>query len=439
MLYLAAVTIVFQANVATKKVDYIESLDQEISKFLSTQQHLLAEIDSRINNTDQASISNILASYEDVMYAASQNNLAIPSTLLYVSLDEPLQIIGSFGALSESSLALDDQYYRSNVNNVDQLKRSKIYFRNELPDQLLVNLGYSKIDSTIPIRELKLYVSRQLDAGFFGFDFTDYLDYQVSLDVELYKIALSKYLLLHSILMLSILLVYFAGYNLYRNITNKLSSSRDLCDTLSLNLMQKTKENSTLAVEVSELKAAAELQFYYGILLAKDGNKFQLLDARQLLEDIMILNYQAARDRKVKIIIPESTNDSKLKFYGNQLQIVQILSGILYETILQLDPKSEIQLGIKLSESNNKNKYISFVFEDNGFYDQPQHRDALNSYADIRCMGWHNICDLIDLAEANIEYEHTAYVGNKIIVTIPRRIVNNVVNIEYATSDFEMF
>lgn len=439
MLYLAAVTIVFQANVATKKVDYIESLDQAISKFLSTQQHLLAEIDSRINNADQASISNILASYEDVMYSASQNNLAIPSTLLYVSLDEPLQIIGSFGALSESSLALDDQYYRSNVNNVDKLKRSKIYFRNELPDQLLVNLGYSKIDSTIPIRELKLYVSRQLDAGFFGFDFTDYLDYQVSLDVELYKIALSKYLLLHSILMLSILLVYFAGYNLYRNITNKLSSSRDLCDTLSLNLMQKTKENSTLAVEVSELKAAAELQFYYGILLAKDGNKFQLLDARQLLEDIMILNYQAARDRKVKIIIPESTNDSKLKFYGNQLQIVQILSGILYETILQLDPKSEIQLGIKLSESNNKNKYISFVFEDNGFYDQPQHRDALNSYADIRCMGWHNICDLIDLAEANIEYEHTAYVGNKIIVTIPRRIVNNVVNIEYATSDFEMF
>lgn len=106
----------------------------------------------------------------------------------------------------------------------------------------------------------------------------------------------------------------------------------------------------------------------------------------------------------VEIIFPHD-NTQVIYCYCQPKELVQTLTDIANNIARQLGANGRLQLEITLD-----NNLVNFIFTDNGFYNQLD-------------PAWGDLKD-------NIQYLHTAYVGNKIVYSVPRIIKNNVISLE---------
>lgn len=428
MLIIAILTLImcgisFTLHIITLKRQYSNVLRHEISQYLDQQKFLLQRLGQKlvgpIKQQDFNTVSQTINAYEEIIFSLAKQKLAIPANIYLVSLDADQQVIGGFGYTDQSILAPDENYYSRVVEEPGNIAISELYIKHEMPDYPLLNLGvgitgtvnnyYGQLDLKLAVKTLQNYfISHEL----FSFKFVDnnLLSPKISFDKNNLMLYAVKFIFLRlaSIILLITILTWL--YKAYRQ-------------HLQLKI-------SPLLAKIDKLQKFIEVQYNYG--LPAVGDKINL---QQLLNDIKDLNIIFAEQKQIRLVFPEYNNNQMLCFYGNKLRLVQILSGMLYEIILHVSVGSMVEVKTILTDYPSNKQKIEFIFNDNGFYEKLQHREVSLSTTDIRCQGWENIINLIDLENGLLEHQHVAYVGNTIRFSLVCQAVNNVVSLEnYCTS-----
>lgn len=416
-------SISFTLHIITVKRIYTDNLSNELAKYLDQQKFLLQRLGQKlvrpIQQGDFNTVSQTINAYEEVIFSLSKQKLSIPANIHLVSLDAVQQVIGGFGYRDQKILAPDESYYSQVVEEPNSLAVSKLYIKHEMPDYPLLNLGvgitdsannyYGHLDLKLAVESLQeFFTSHEL----FNLKFVDNnllkpKIYYSKTNLMLYAV---KFILLRlaSIILLITIITWL--YKVYKQ-----------------NLQLKI---SPLQSKIDKMQKFIDLQHNYGVPSA--GNKINL---QQLLDDIKALNVIAADQKQIKLVLPEYNNNHHLCFYAHKLRLVQILSGILYEIIMQVSVGGTIELKTILTDYPNDQQKVEFVFNDNGFYEKLQNREVVLSSTDIRSHGWDNIIKLIDLENGLLEHQHVAYVGNTIRFSLVCQAVNNVISLEsYCTS-----
>ncbi len=187
---------------------------------------------------------------------------------------------------------------------------------------------------------------------------------------------------------------------------------------------------SELSATVSTYKTILATQYKYGTLMLLSDVKAQLLDVRQLLHDIRAVNADIIQQRAIKLIWPEHIQQN-FYIFGHSVRLMQILSGILYEILMQLPDASTVELQVTVQNLTRKKQKIVFSFTDNGFHTSLQECEHENSSTDVRIKGWHNLKRMIKKEKAYLEHTHTAYVGNTISLSVVQELGENVVNLAF--------
>lgn len=419
-------------NIATNK--YKSLLINDIHKFLNQQRRLLEQLSQNIigpiKDQDTFTVAINLRAYEDMLFALSRLNLSLPARIYFVSLSVPQNIIGSNGKVSNKILAPDEKYYINIIDNPTQLTISNAYEELSMPNLFFCNLGlgvidhgdkfYGQLDMQISINALQHHIATHATKKSWLFNFTLNKD-----NITLPEITLkNRHLYLIFILVLSaailaiiaiskLMVLYYLQYKHQKYALIDLHIKYDL-----------------LMSELKLIKSLRQVQHKYGVLSASGANNDSLIDIQQILQDAHVVNSEDALLNGVTIQLPLFNTTSQLRFYGNRLRLMQILSGIMHETINVLPSNSTIMLQIEIVPIQDNLHQIHFIFNDNGFYNQLENRHAIPSNADIRMHGWDNIKCLIELELGELRHVHTAYSGNIISFTIMRKIEQKVVNIE---------
>lgn len=427
---LAAILCVIQVNkrVASERAVYAATLDKHLEEYLQQQTEILRRLAKNLiqplKKHDSISIAAYLNAHEEILFGLAKQGLVIPLGLQLVSLDA--------GLVDSSILAPDESYYINVVEQPTLLAVSKFYSKQDMPDYLMVNLGLGVVDSSnhyhghldakLAVSSLRDYIWHKpgLESTLFALEFNKDkgLHAEIILRKSAFVALLLKYMLAYlSLLTVLLLVVYLVSKHL-QYITSKNAALKDV-----------TKSLQTARQELAYTQAAIEVQHSYGILLNYVPDNIQVIELQQLLSDVKTVNANLAFQQGVKLLFPEY-NSKNLRFYGHQVRLMQILSGILHEMIKLNALGGTIELRVDLSDNLDGQQKLVFDFIDNGFYDSLQDRDLKLSLADIRCKGWSNILRLITLEEGRLEHVHTAYVGNSITCTVVKKMLNNVVSIE---------
>lgn len=409
---------------------YGHNVKSELQNLVQQQQFLLQRLSKNlqapISSQDLESISINLRAYEDLLFALSKQKLAVPLSLHYVSLTAPQQIISSNGSVDHHILAPDDAYYLRVAEEPDSLAFSKEYVKPEMPEYSLFNWGlgivhnnayHGQLDVQVAIESVHDYVQKSLTdrSKIFSFKLSinNMLHPEVIVNHLEYSLTLLRYTIFEMLILGSIILIKVAVLRFRRSFRANKSE-----------LMLSIKQLEFLTTQSTLIKSADELQYRYGMMQYND----KTISIKQLLDDIYTANAPLAAARKITLSLIE--NDTNLQFQGDNLRLMQILSGILYEIILLLSASSTVKLQLVITELQKDMQQLQFKFSDNGFYNRFVDRNVAASSADVRSQGWNNINDLIELEGGDLEHLHTAYSGNVVSFTITRKVAQKIVNIE---------
>jgi hypothetical protein len=429
----------FILQILSEKRAYTSQLNNKIMAYMQQQNFMLQRLGSNIlsaiKQKNIVSIQQSLSAYEEVFFALSKHNLAVPITVNLVSLNAVQQIVGSFGILESNVLAPDEEYYSKIVEEPSTMTWSHLYIKQEMPDYPMFNFGlgiadplnnyYGHLDVKIAASAFYAYIQSNLGTDYALFAFktmgNNILQPEVYIAYPMLWVVALKYMLLRLFILGLISGIFWGTYTQWQRMSKL---NRELQEANSqLNIQQQS---------LARLQASASVQAYYGKLLARTAihaaANMQLIDLQSLVSDVKTVNVELAIERGVEIIFPTPAA-SVLHFYGHKLRLMQILSGMLCAIICQMKGNGKIDFKVEL-KNQQVNSELVFIFNDNGFYNGLEERDVEPSMADIRCQSWTKICDLIELEGGALEHVHTAYVGNTISLRIPHKVVNNVVNLE---------
>jgi hypothetical protein len=428
--------VVYDIYVNAAKHKFRSQITTRIQTLLTQHQAILRQLSQSIldpiKNQDIATIVTNIRAYEDVLFTFSKSGLGLPVRIHFVSLSAPQQILGSNGKSGAKALVPDQNYYIEIMNNPAVITLSGAYEELAMPGFLLCNWGlgvldhdanfHGQLDVQTSVNALQDYLATNNLQNFRLFSFKLNADNisqpDILMDRRMYMLGL---FCVWAVVILSMLLIggtcklIYGLYSTYKQQRHNLSAAND-----SLN---------KLNIETSILKSSRQVQYKYGILAANDASVESLIDLQQLLQDAYAVNAEDAVTHNVTVVIPLSSNHT-LRFYGNRLRLMQILSGIIGEGINVLPANSVITLQVEVIQVQDNLQQIIFKFHDNGFYSKLEHRQVLASNADVRVLGWDNINYLIDLELGELQHVHTAYAGNTIILSITRKLEQKVFNIE---------
>ncbi len=424
----------FSSHVAKIRQHFQQQVIVSIQRVLDQQQILLQRLGHNlllpIQNKDQLVISAYLSAYEDQLYVAAQQGLAIPASLSLVSLSAPLNIISSIGLAEASTLAPDEEYYLRVVRQPKDLSISQQYIRLEMPDCKLINFGLgvldhqqqfiAHLDAKIAVAALQKFVQNSLPgSSLYSFDLSgpDMLQPKIVLHKKVYWLEYFKYTS-------NILLKLWVVFSLIWFGLLWYFKSRDKDKTI--NSLQ--KENDIISTRLNYLLHANVLQDKYAAM-SKSNQQLQNIELHDFLTEARTLNAELIHQHNINLILPQAGKQKNL-FFAHRLHMIQLVAGILQEIILQVGSGNTIELQIELIEDTSQQQLI-FKFSDNGYYSSLTDREIRITTADIRCQGWNNIYALAALENATIQHKHTAYVGNTITLSIPYRVKNNVVNLNW--------
>jgi hypothetical protein len=419
-----------------QKHAYTTRLTTKISLYLDQQQFSLQRLGTKlINPIKQANVLDIaqqLSTYEEIIFALANKGLTVPLSLQLVSLDAQQQIIGSFGELAATNLAIDEEYYSKIVEEPSKLAISKIYTKQEMPDHQMINLGvgiednsgnfYGHLDQKLSVSALHEYITQNVteNSELFSFKFDNQNLSKPA--VHFNTLACLQAAIIYCALRL-LLVGLVLNVGLYVVKTYKKTKKQDQ----SLLALEQKLQLSNKKLRFADL--ALDTQNKYGKLLKHANEENQLIDVQQLLIDVKAVNASYALECGVELVFPQY-NTEILRFYGQQFRLMQILSGMLHEIICQMSSLGKIELKVRLNQDTHSLQKLEFVFSDNGFYNTLQLRDYELSAADIRCKGWANIYALIEQAEGHLKHIHTAYTGNSITLSIYSKTTTNVISLE---------
>ena len=424
LLVVCACLLGFVTHLSCAKDIYHAQLTRQIEQYLAQQSIMLQRLGKNlIGPLKQSNIEDIsqkLFAYEEILFLLAKQNLAIPVSAHLVAMDAPRKIIGSFGLLDVADLAPDEQYYTKIVEDPNNLAISQLYIKQEMPDYYFLNIGLGVVDSAgnylgqvdlkLAVLALQAFLKSNLHehAHLFNFKLADnnLLNPQVSLNKTNFWLEFLQYMSLRIGLASILAWFSFVTHKLYRENRQHQQESNQLQKQL---LAANTKLSSAVS--------AAQVQNYYS-LLATNGDNSQLIIVQQLLDDVKAVNLVWAIELGVQLSLPMPNQTNLLRFHGNKFRLMQILSGILHAIISMLSSGGNVELGIITRENQHGQHKLIFTFQDNGFY------DALPSKP------WDEICALVGLESGELEHVHTAYVGNMISLTIARKLVTNVINLE---------
>jgi len=427
---LVVILCVIQVNkyVAAERAAYVSTLSRYLEEYMAQQTEILRRLAKNLipplKDPDTRRIAMYLSAHEEILFGLAKQGLVVPLSLQLVSLDVPL--------IDSSILAPDESYYIKVVEQPKVLTVSRLYNRHDMPDYLMVNLGlgivdgvnnyHGHLDAKLAVASLSDYLVHKpgMASSLFTFKFVKAQGLQP--EIILLKTAFAWVLLKYMLACVSLLTVLLLVAYVVSMVYNQLAAKKTEVTKLARNL-------ETAQQELAYTQAAIEVQNTYGVLLNYVPDNIQVIELQQLLLDIKTVNANLAFQQGVKLLFPEY-NSKNLRFYGHQIRLMQILSGILHEMIKLNALGGTIELKVDLSDNLDGQQKLKFHFMDNGFYDSLQDRELKISLADIRCKGWGNILRLIALEEGVLEHVHTAYVGNSISCTVLKKLVNNVVNLE---------
>lgn len=411
------------------KNQYQNLINMQLLQISQQQHYLLQRLGKNLlqNTADVESIRLNIRAYEDVLFALSKQNLAIPMSVYFVSFTAPQQVIGSNGSLDAKTLAPEDAYYLRAMDTPGHLVFSKPYIKPEMPEFWLANLGigllkneiyYGQLDAKVALQTLHDYVLNGLPIKSRLFNFklgeSDVMQPKISVNWAYAFVKLGWWFVWEIVALASLVLILLRISKLFKeHLSQKLAFT-----TLAHNLQELKMQNSL------ECKAR-EVQHIYGTMNYHDTQ----IALSQLLSDIEIVNAPLARLRSVHLNL-QPKYISNLKFSGDRLHLMQILASILHEIILQLMPGSSISLQVLITDLQQGMQLLQFKFPDDGFYNALNDRQQPVSNADICSQGWNNIYDLIEEAEGTVEHQHTPYAGNTLTFTIVRRMAAKVISIE---------
>lgn len=421
---------------AAKKI-YTAQIVNILEKLLIEQHSLLQSLGKQlltsIINHDSDTIRSSLLIYADQVFILAKRGYTIPAHIQWVSLTIPQQIISGLGILDKQMLAPDEQYYLQAVADPTNLKLSSLYTIDEMPEHVLLNIGlgildnehnyWGHLDVRVSISAIENYIRNKLTIKSNEFDFklvgSNLLHPRVLLNKSglcLGFIQYSTYRLIILFICYFMLTCWLRFYRIYLNQAQSLNQS-----------LQQIK---LLTTNINIYKLAAETQYKYGMLaVSKDRENLELLDPQNLLTDMQAVNAELAMIRQIHVNVI-CDDKIRLQIRANKLRLMQILSGMLYEIIMQLPVSSTVTIQLSVIKAqHNLHKFI-FKFIDNGFYTQLLDRFTQCSNADVRTKGWGNIEHLIDIEHGSLEYVHTPYSGNIISLTVIRDTTNNIVSLK---------
>lgn len=415
--------------------EYRIKLQANIETFMQQQQNLLQRLGKQliqpIKQNSAPDISLRLRIYEDLIFTMAKQALTVPVNVHYVSLTAPAKIIASNGLTDIRALAPDDNYYMRAVAEPNKLVISASYIKTEMPDYGMFNWGLGIVDDKY-LGHLDVKVAMPLIA--------EYIATKVGTQDNLFSFKLNtpniyapdvmlnkNILLVHAIrvALVAFIITALAYYILYKiyivHMATKLQNNM---------LKDKVAQNAELDAQVMAYKSYTAVQNEYGLLAVNVvGSEKQIVDIGKLLQDVKAVNLPLAMHRSVQINLPYHLG-LPLGIFVNRIRLMQILSGIVYEVLMQLSNGSKIEIQVSVKELANAKQNIIFKFVDNGFYNTLQDRMVQNSHADIRISGWSNIRELITLENGSLEHVHTAYHGNSITFSLTVAVRNNVVRLE---------
>lgn len=225
------------------------------------------------------------------------------------------------------------------------------------------------------------------------------------------------------VMLLFLLLVILLVYTFYKKTRKQ-----------TILVAQTQQENKLLNDKIINLKKYIETQNKYGLIENDLNNDNQVIDVEKLLQDVKAVNLDLVFEKNLNLIFPEYNSDI-LRIYGNKFRLMQILSGVLHEIIWQVGNFGTIELKVSVNYNHKGLHQLVFKFIDNGFYNGLEERGYLESRADVRCKAWSRIFALIEQEQGSLEYVHTAYAGNSINLSIPRKVINNVVSLDSYCQD----
>lgn len=433
-------------QVKNAKYTYSHRLSLLIAQYTQQQQALLQRLGNNLliplQQNDVAEIARNLRVYEDILYTLAKQNLTIPASVHLVSLNAPQKIIGSYGIAENSVLAPDENYYIQTLENPTLIAQSHIYSKQEMPDYFMLNLGVgvfdsnqiyrAQLDQKIAINTLQDFIKLRLGSEkfeslekIFTFRFTNAgIDNpEILLSSKLCLELFLRYATLLTLIFTSIFYIVHAF--IIRLMLNKQQKLQ--LDNMQLELVLVREEHRCMRI-------AAEVQHKYGTLLSIGMTSPVIIELPCLISDIKAVNANLALERSVQLVFPDYSQKA-LRFYANQIRIMQILSGITYEIIQHMNSAGILELEIQINHTPQGEQILVFIFKDNGFYQKITDREHSQSKADIRCKGWQNICDLIALEQGLLEHQHTVYAGNVTKVSFVRKVVSNVVSLESYLQD----
>lgn len=415
--------------------EYRIKLQASIETFMQKQQNLLQRLGKQlIQPIKQNSENNIalrLRIFEDLIFTMAKQGLTVPVNVHYVSLTAPAKIIASNGITDTRVLSPDDNYYMRAVADPNKLVISAAYIKTEMPDYSMCNWGLGIVDDKylghldvkVALPLIAEYITAKLDmrSNLFSFKLN-------TPNIYMPKVMLNKNILFaHAILVALIAfivsaLAYYIVYKVYLlRIAIKLQNKM---------LRDKNALNADLDAQVLAYKAYTAVQNEYGLLTFNPtATAEQIVEVGKLLQDVKNVNLPLAMQRGVQINLPYNLGLS-LGIFANRVRLMQILSGIVYEILMQLSNGSLIEIQVSVNEQANAKQTIVFKFVDNGFYNRLQDSMVQNSNADIRMCGWANLRKLIAMENGSLEYVHTAYHGNSITFSLTVAVRNNVVRLE---------
>ncbi len=423
--------------VTAKKQIFQSQLNTRMQSLLLQQQSVLRQLAHNIldpikHNDITAIVANIRA-YEDVLFTFSKLNLGVPVRIHFVSLSAPQEILGANGKLSNNSLVPDQKYYFDTLNNPTAIHFSRPYEQVAMPGFLLCNWGLGVLDHGANFHgQLDVQISLSALQDYLAInDFKNFRFFSFKLNhdnISQPEIVLNKHMYLYGLFLVwsAVILGLLFGLGICKIIYTRYEKRKQQqyeLDILRIN-------SSKLISEVNIIKLSQSVQYKYGILAANDADVDSLIDLQQILQDAYDVNAENALSHNINVVVPDPANGS-LRFYGNRLRIMQILSGIISEGIHILPANSMLALQVEVVHLQDNLCQITFKFQDNGFYNKLEHRNVQVSHTDVRVQGWDNINYLVDLELGELQHVHTAYTGNVISVAVTRKLQQKVFNIEH--------
>lgn len=413
-------------QLAQKQKTYKNSITTEIEKFLRQQSYFLHSLREQIlpymQQEDLNMVIYLLRIYEDHMFILAKQGLSVATNIYLVSLDMPQYILGSNGQANLTMLAPHQNYYLQVVENPDTLIVSKIYTLDAMPKHKLVNVGlgmidlHGQIDIRMAVDAIERLIVSMVPNEFFAFKFDDELSNPIlEISPKAYWNAIIMPTILQGVYLFCVLIGLYI-FQVYRQ----------RYGVLCADLHSVKAQNQNLNTSLSAYKDIVAIQYKYG---DKNMQKSNIsLTMLEILTDAIAINSDLTHTRNISVSITDS--DMAMVKIGKPLLCMQLISGILYEIIMQLPNAAKINVDIQIEYLGNSQQRIICEFVDDGFYSTLEYSEEPN-IADIRAKGLERITYLLAELKAEIHHQHQAYQGNTITISFMQNVCSNVISLAF--------